>query len=696
MRSCFSKLNNNFKAGVLSFLMLPCVILVSLACGGGSQTTLHTGVKGSVFDKAGVGLVSANVYLIPVVFIDYQTSITQESILNKDSKDYDEPLEDTVRSHGPKFLSATTSADGTYHINYSIPTGSYYLYAAPSTNAHLPGGSRCRVAIDSKNLNGEYINIEMSGVAPDGADYIGSSACLICHPDHSGVVYTAHKQGISIPGATGNLQNRSNFRYFDEGTSSVNVFKNSATYDGGTVLTFGNYNANRGTDKFDIYEDATKIISANVSGKIYLWKNSNSGNYMMTLSSNTTNQSFSDNLIHLTVKMTYGGTLYKQNYLVNVPAMSTSEARKGTYPLLHFQGYNLEISHGLESNFDRTTSRWRDYNLGDWWNVAGNNFKAPPDSKTFEAQCATCHYTGYTLVSTTNEVLARPAVKDGDNKEEINIGCESCHGPGSAHQASGKGNYIVSLSKLSPERENMVCGLCHENATGIGSGNLAGMASPFDSNNKLPKPGISRADFLTKHTREHMGSASFASMWGDKIHSKDNHQQYTDFLKSKHYRNTRQLVVCSDCHDVHAKKGALEFVHNLKGDPANPVGELCMKCHAMEYTEHMQKHTAAQHMGLNTKCSDCHMAKTAKSGAGSAGIPTTAIYTALSANVNNSYLTGDLSSHVFDVVHKSSPGVAGVSPGLAMPAPYTNKCGFCHDVDRIEKRTAIYNKEGSK
>ena len=42
-----------------------------------------------------------------------------------------------------------------------------------------------------------------------------------------------------------------------------------------------------------------------------------------------------------------------------------------------------------------------------------------------------------------------------------------------------------------------------------------------------------------------------------------------------------------------------------------------------------------------------------------------------------------LRSHVFDVPLKTNVGVDGVSPGRAMPIPYTAACGTCHVVNEL-------------
>ena len=42
----------------------------------------------------------------------------------------------------------------------------------------------------------------------------------------------------------------------------------------------------------------------------------------------------------------------------------------------------------------------------------------------------------------------------------------------------------------------------------------------------------------------------------------------------------------------------------------------------------------------------------------------------------------DITSHLFDVPRKTNKAVKGVEPGKAMPIPYTNACGACHEADK--------------
>ena len=109
---------------------------------------------------------------------------------------------------------------------------------------------------------------------------------------------------------------------------------------------------------------------------------------------------------------------------------------------------------------------------------------APPPAKTFEGNCAGCHFTGYTTWQDegTGEWLADAVFDpngafDIDNDgtlDEINTGCEKCHGPGSEHIAANVAmgattKYIVAPSKLTPSRELMICGICHDRSQGNGS-----------------------------------------------------------------------------------------------------------------------------------------------------------------------------------------------------------------------------------
>jgi hypothetical protein len=62
--------------------------------------------------------------------------------------------------------------------------------------------------------------------------------------------------------------------------------------------------------------------------------------------------------------------------------------------------------------------------------------------------------------------------------------------------------------------------------------------------------------------------------------------------------------------------------------------------------------------------------------------------TGITTDANITYWEGDQSAHNWFVPRKFDPGIAGVVPGSAMPSPYTNSCGTCHDASKLPFQTA--------
>ena len=280
-------------------------------------------------------------------------------------------------------------------------------------------------------------------------------------------------------------------------------------------------------------------------------------------------------------------------------------------------------------------------------------------------------------------------IDDDPEMDEINIGCENCHGPGSEHVANrGRSRFIVNPKYLSAERSSAVCGRCHDRRQGYG-GPTVGYTQALSEEGELARPGISRHELITKYTDPikkgptMTGPGRDNNIWPDDIHSSKPHQQYSDFLKSKMYRNDRLLVTCADCHDLH---GDTPYSRWLIDDPDDPGSSLCQRCHAVDVLSHMETKLNAKMKGQLTRCIDCHMPGTANTGgiAGSFGrMIQPPPYANAAEEENNAYWEGPINSHVFDVPLKTNVGVNGVSPGRAMPIPYTGACGTCHMVNEL-------------
>jgi hypothetical protein len=353
--------------------------------------------------------------------------------------------------------------------------------------------------------------------------------------------------------------------------------------------------------------------------------------------------------------------------------------------------YNSLAAAGLagsEATDSATRWTWQQYNFSNWYvenatTPTSSTMKEPAPEKSFDNACAGCHFTGFKL--TGNKASAVEDANgeydfNGDGKKELmNVSCESCHGPGSDHwYRAGTGHSIVSPSLLTPEREVTLCARCHTRVLGNGGVLAAGATAPnteapLGADGQMPVAGISRKEFLTSFVSKIDDGLWTVSSGGDGTHSIKHHQQASDFITSAKYRNPYDLVTCTGCHDVHGNSG---LPHQLQGAVDGSAGPgMCMSCHDAFFPAgatmdaRMQAHWTAQ--GLpnvpmgSIQCIDCHMTKTAKSGAG--------LKQATIAGV--SYFSGDISSHVFDVPLKKN--IVNKS-GTMMPIPYTNKCGLCH------------------
>jgi predicted CXXCH cytochrome family protein len=349
--------------------------------------------------------------------------------------------------------------------------------------------------------------------------------------------------------------------------------------------------------------------------------------------------------------MNYGGGVYKQRYLTSFGASES----------LHMMPLQFNAS-GDDASTDRTRRVWRDYHL-DWWltfntvTPADSLFnELPTANKSFDLNCSSCHFTGFNIAKNeTTGDYSSSAVLDQNGEihpltglqQELNVGCETCHGPGSEHiSAGGNGAAIVTPGNLTAERESVICGQCHSRPKGTYDG-ITGNDSPLNAAGKMLFPGTSRADYLANHTSRN--DATTSDLWADQ-HSKSHHQQYTDFIASSKYRNGSSLNTCTSCHDVHAPGTDR---HQLSGTTDD---SLCLSCHTDIVSEDHQvaKIGTALHSFSQALCIDCHAVATAKSGAG-----------------EQDWAAGDINSHRFDV-----PLAANVTD--AMPIPHDNPCGFCH------------------
>ena len=624
-------------------------LLFAFICSIAPQSALAASqvvVKGTVMDGSKQLIGNATVYLIPAN--DVENLRKMPSVEIKKDTPNDEPMEDTLATNRDKYSKGVTNKKGVFSIP-KVSDGKYFVYVEPTDSAHLPGGTLTNKSMSSKELAKKPLSIQVSGKVPEGASFVGSSKCLACHSNYKSVNKTLHKLGIAVVGNPGKLQDFSRFPEFNAGLDQLMAGK--------TFYYYG-FDGKRGFDKYQI-TDKKPADMANVSFTATFFKD-NDGKLKFK----------SENLLDpadsprtYTVDMTYGGGLYKQRYLVRVG--------DSMFPFVQFN------PNGKDEFSDRTRKPWRDYH-GDWfYSETTKKLTDPPKGKSFETQCASCHYNGYSLTPTTaggfvagaaNDVNGEYDIDGDGTLNELNIGCESCHGAGSFHIKSDKANKaatIVSPGKLPAERATVICNQCHSRPQGFMKND-----QPINKENRMLTPGISRNDYLINHTtREDAAQTDF---WGDGVHSKAHHQQGTDLVRSKKSMNANQILTCSDCHDPHGKT---DIKHQMKMEVRDSKNSLCISCHkGLSIKTHTEKTVGAAH-DMKISCVDCHMPKTMQTGAG--------FGKGLTGKDGKNYWVNDISSHIFDVPRKSNKAVSGVESGKAMPIPYTNSCGTCHDVDKL-------------
>ena len=114
---------------------------------------------------------------------------------------------------------------------------------------------------------------------------------------------------------------------------------------------------------------------------------------------------------------------------------------------------------------------------------------------------------------------------------------------------------------------------------------MAGQRSAIRKRSARPESGAARNqphELITTYTDPvkkgptMRGPGREDNIWPDDVHSNKPHQQYADFLKSKMCRNSRLLVTCSDCHDMH---GGTPYRGFLLHDPDDSGSPLCQRCH---------------------------------------------------------------------------------------------------------------------
>jgi predicted CXXCH cytochrome family protein len=214
-----------------------------------------------------------------------------------------------------------------------------------------------------------------------------------------------------------------------------------------------------------------------------------------------------------------------------------------------------------------------------WFHLLPNE-KAPPGDvlhwtgryQTANTMCVACHTTGF------DKRYDAAADRFDSQWREVNVSCQSCHGPGSLHVAAPQQRGQLADLKT-PHKQVEVCAACHSRRSELSA---------------MPVPGQPHLDhYLPSLLREGLYHAD-----GQQL---DEVFVVGSFRQSKMYR---MGVSCTSCHEPHSAKPRLQG------------NALCLQCHRSEvnaafpsaagdYDSPKHHHHAVGSTGA--ECTACHM-----------------------------------------------------------------------------------------
>jgi predicted CXXCH cytochrome family protein len=239
----------------------------------------------------------------------------------------------------------------------------------------------------------------------------------------------------------------------------------------------------------------------------------------------------------------------------------------------------------LPVQWDIEHKKWSKYHVadtgGDWWAPLypdpGDNSKRPTGPL-----CDGCHSVGFNI--------------ENNNVAEWNVGCERCHGAGSAHVA-----HPTLVNILNPAREDSVhasdtCIACHSQGRPL--------SNPVKGQNyDWPVGYRAGADlsYFWKLEDHRLGETSFTHFPDGTAHK--NRMQGNDFVQSLMY--TRG-VTCFSCHDPHGTENDAML--------RKPINEVCGMCHGPNtqngpHAVSIEAHTHHKPGSPGSQCVACHMPK---------------------------------------------------------------------------------------
>jgi predicted CXXCH cytochrome family protein len=269
----------------------------------------------------------------------------------------------------------------------------------------------------------------------------------------------------------------------------------------------------------------------------------------------------------------------------NVSPKFTKDQIAFVYGSLWKQRYFTKIGDDYfpePAQWDVTNKKWLPYFVpatGDWWASL-----YPPDNmkRPTGPLCDGCHSVDYNIH--TKQVA------------EWNVGCERCHGPGSAHVEHATRGNILNPARVDYASASDSCIQCHSQGRPL--------TNPVEGNYyDWPvgyRVGLNLREYWQLEDHK-LGELTFTHFPDGTAHK--NRMQGNDFVQSVMYRRG---VTCFDCHDVHGTKNYAQL--------RKPVNEICLDCHGPGSRNGPREASLAEHThhkdgSAGSQCVACHMPK---------------------------------------------------------------------------------------
>jgi DmsE family decaheme c-type cytochrome len=195
--------------------------------------------------------------------------------------------------------------------------------------------------------------------------------------------------------------------------------------------------------------------------------------------------------------------------------------------------------------------------------------------------CKTCHADIYNGWAKSPHWKTTIDTKDGPSHQ----GCESCHGPGSAHVAGGDVTKIFRFENASAKDINDRCMTCHAGDTG----HMNALNSVHTQNS---------VSCIACHSPHHAKTTESLLVKAQPELCYTCHlSKKAEFSMPFHHRVNEGLVQCTDCHNPHGTEGPKQVRMSSTQDT------VCFTCHTEKQGPFVFEHAPVKVDG----CESCHM-----------------------------------------------------------------------------------------